>query len=379
MDSSEQAILLLRFRFIQVTEDGNSAMKNLAFPIAMFLIAGASAPVYGAQFCVHNSSELSTALDTASTNGEDDNIKLAPGIYSSPANLVFHFYSSDLHGLTIGGGFDTPVGGVPCSLPLGGAQWSVIDGGGINRLLDISLGGASAAPVFLHDLTLRNGSGIGSNAFVRLTRSVASNGSILIENVSVRDVHAESTVASITTSGIILVRSSEFVGNTVDAPNGTVLDLVSDRPGSGGSIFFNNNTITGNSVPASSIRAGVDFEGSTSGDLHVANNILWSNGGADISLDISVMASAYLDHNDIGTRGNWPLVNESNPYHVAPQFVSATDVHLMSTSPLRDAGAASPIGGSGNADLGGGARVVFGGIDLGAYEIQDRIFVDGFE
>ncbi|MEO5626975.1 MAG: choice-of-anchor Q domain-containing protein [Dokdonella sp.] len=353
-------------------------MKSLAFPIAIFLIADASAPVYGAQFCVHNSDELSTALATASTNGEDDNIKLAPGIYSPPGSLGFTFYSSDLHGLTIGGGFDTPTGGLPCSLPLGGAQSSVIDGAGITRLLDIALSGASAAPVFLHDLTLRNGSAIGSNPFMRLSRSVSSNGSILIENVAVRDVHAESAVARVQTSGIILVRSSEFIGNTVDVPNGTVLDLISDRPGSGGSIFFNNNTVAGNSVPASSPQAGVVFEGSTSGDVHAANNILWNNGGVDIRLGES--GTIYLDHNDIGSRNSGSaMVNESTPFHVDPKFVSAINVHLMSNSPLRDAGVASPIGGSGNTDLGGGARVVFGGVDLGAYEIQDRIFMDGFE
>lgn len=353
-------------------------MKSIAFISANFLIAAAAAPAFGAQFCVHNSTELITALSTASTNGEDDNIKLAPGIYSPPGSLGFLFYSSDLHGLTMGGGFATSVGGVPCSLPLGGAQWSVIDGAGINRLLDIALTGASAAPIYLHDLTLRNGSAIGSNPFMRLSRSVASNGSILIENVSVRDVHAESTVASILTSGIILVRSSEFVGNAVDTPNGTVLDLISERPGSGGSIFFNNNTVAGNSVPASSPQAGVVFEGSTSGDVHVANNILWNNGGVDMRLGVS--GTAYLDHNDIGSRSTGSaMVNESTPFHVDPQFLSANDVHLMSASPLRDAGAASPIGGSGNHDLGGGARVVFGGLDLGAYEIQDRIFTDGFE
>ncbi|MEO7325096.1 MAG: hypothetical protein ABIW82_09745 [Dokdonella sp.] len=345
----------------------------------LLIVATLSTPAFGAQFCVHDSEELTTALSTASTNGEDDNIKLAPGIYSPPGSFGFTFYSSDLHGLTIGGGFDTPSGGLPCSVSLKGAQWSVVDGAGINRLLDISVGGASAAPIFLHDLTLRNGSGIGSNAFVRLSRSAPSNGSILIENVSVRNVHAESTVASILTSGIILVRSSEFVGNTVDTPNGTVLDLVSDRPGVGGSIFFNNNTIAGNSVPASSPQAGVLIEGTTSGDVHVANSILWNNGGTDINILAPV--TAYLDYDDIGSRNLAAsvMVNESNPYHVDPHFVSATDAHLTNASPLRDGGLAAPIGGAGNADLGGGARVVFGGIDLGAYEIQDAIFKDGFE
>ena len=73
------------------------------------------------------------------------------------------------------------------------------------------------------------------------------------------------------------------------------------------------------------------------------------------------------------------VINEANPYQVDPQFIAIGDAHLTSTSPLRDAGGASPIGGAGAADAGGNPRVVFGGIDLGAYEIQDTIFKNGYE
>jgi hypothetical protein len=346
--------------------------------VIIITIAGATTPARAATFCVHNGAELTTALSTSSANHEDDNIKLAPGIYTPPVN-GFAFASSDLHGVAMGGGFDTPLGGVPCSMPLGGAQWSVLDGAGSNRLLDIVVTGASAAPVFLHDLTLRNGSSIAGNSPVRVTGSAEWNGNIVIENVSVRDNHTALVVANVGANGVIFVRSSEFVGNTSTALDGVVLGVISNRPGSGVSVLFNNNTVAGNSVPASSFRAGVLFSGNTPGDVRVANSILWNNGGADISL--GVVGTVYLDHDDIGSRavGGGVVVNDINPYQVDPHFVSVHDVHLASTSPLRDAGGASPIGGAGNADAGGDARVVFGGIDVGAYEIQDRIFRNGFD
>ncbi|MEO7325095.1 MAG: hypothetical protein ABIW82_09740 [Dokdonella sp.] len=352
-------------------------MKSIVFT-AIVLISAASVPAIGAQFCVHTSAELTAALATASTNGEDDNIKLAPGIYT-PGSGGFQFHSSDLHGLSMGGGFDTPLGGVPCSLPLGGAQWSVLDGAGSNRLLEVVVFGTSAAPVFLHDLTLRNGSSVAGDSPVLVTGSTEWNGNVVVDNISVRDNHTTFVVAALAANGTILVRSSEYVGNTSTAINGIVLSLISNRPGNGVSVIFNNNTVAGNSVPATSQRGGAAFSGTTPGEMHVANNILWNNGGVDISLITS--AIVYLDHDDIGSRslGGSVVVNETNSYQVDPQFVSPADARLASASPLRDAGIASPIGGAGSADVGGDPRVVFGGIDLGAREIQDSIFKDGFE
>ncbi|MEO5626974.1 MAG: hypothetical protein ABIQ70_13280 [Dokdonella sp.] len=340
--------------------------------------ASLSTPAFGATFCVHSSAELTSALATASTNGEDDNIKLAPGIFTSDSG-GFQFHSSDLHGLAILGGFDTPMGAPPCSVALGGAQWSVLDGAGTNRVLEIIVSGVSAAPVFLHDLTLRNGSSVAGASPVFVSGTTEWNGNVVIENVSVRDNHSTFVVAAFGPNGVLIVRSSEFVGNTSTSPNGIVVGVVSNRSGSGLSVVFNNNTVAGNSVSASAHQTGFGLSGTTAGDVRIANSILWNNGGTDIRLSVS--AAVYLDHDDIGSRnvGSSVIVNETSPYQIDPQFLSANDVHLMSTSPLRDAGMASPIGGSGNTDLGGGARVAFGGIDLGAYEIQDSIFKDGFE
>ncbi len=342
------------------------------------MIAWPLTSVSAATFCVHNGAELEAALATASTNNLDDNIKLAPGTYT-PSYERFIFASNDLHGLAISGGYATAPGAPPCSTFLGGAQWSVLDGAGSKRVLQIYNAGASAAPVFVHDLTLANGTSIDTNPPILILGTSEWAGDVTIENVSVRGNHTSLVIAQIGTNGHIIVRGSEFVGNTSTEGSGVVLALLSNRPLSGASIMFNNNTVAGNSVPASSARAGVLFNGSGPGDVRIANSIVWNNGGADISLTTS--GTIYLDHNDIGSRsvGGGVIVNETGSYNVDPHFVSAGDRHLHSASPLRDAGVASPIGGVGSADVEGYARVVFGGVDVGAYEIQDRIFKDGFE
>jgi len=113
--------------------------------------------------------------------------------------------------------------------------------------------------------------------------------------------------------------------------------------------------------------------------VHIANSIVWGNGGTDLSLTPS--GAVILDHDDIGTRavGGGVVVTDTSPYLVDPHFVALHDLRLRADSPLRDAGHTAPIGGSGGTDVDGEARVVFGIVDIGAHEVQDRIFDEGFD
>ncbi len=352
-------------------------MKTLCFIVAMIACSLGSVSAT-TLFCVHDSTELAAALATAATDNEDDDIRLAPGTYT-PIGDGFVFNSSDLHGLAISGGYTSAPGAPPCSTSLGGAQWSVLDGAGSKRLLYIVLSGVSAAPVFVRDLTFANGTSTGTTAPVVMTGSNEWTGDTTIDNVSVRGNHTSFAIAQIGGNGRAIVRNSEFVSNTSTEGSGIVLSLLSNWPLNDTSIVFNNNTVAGNIVPPTSIRAGVSFGGNGPGAVFIANNIVWNNGGTDINLHTA--GPVFLDHNDVGSRvvvGEM-AVTEINPYNVDPHFVSIDDMHLTSTSPLRDAGVASPVGGVGATDVEGNARVVFGGVDVGAYEIQDRIFNDGFE
>jgi hypothetical protein len=66
---------------------------------------------------------------------------------------------------------------------------------------------------------------------------------------------------------------------------------------------------------------------------------------------------------------------------VDPLFVDAAhgNYRLQSNSPARDAGTATPPGGLGLFDLDGNPRTFGPAPDIGAYEIGDRIFKNGFE
>lgn len=361
--------------FIALQE--NKSVKALCFIAAMIAcpLGSVSATTL---FCVHDGAELAAALATAATDNDDDDIRLTPGTYT-PIGDGFVFNSSDPHGLAITGGYTTAPGAPPCSTLLGGAQWSVLDGAGNTRVLYILLSGTSTAPVFVRDLTLANGTSTGTTAPIVISGTNEWTGNTTIDNVSVRGNHTSFAIALLGGNGRAVVRNSEFVGNTSTSASGVVLGLVSNWAVNDTSIVFNNNTIAGNSVPATSTRAGVSFGGNSPGAVLIANNIVWNNGGTDVTLHTT--GPVFLDHNDIGSRvvvGEM-AVTEINPYDVDPHFVAIDDMHLTSSSPLRDAGVASPVGGVGATDVEGNTRVVFGGVDVGAHEIQDRIFEDGFE
>jgi hypothetical protein len=280
--------------------------------------------------------------------------------------------------VTISGGYAAPPGSPPCGIFLGGAQWSVLDGAGSKRLLDTYVQGASAAPVFLHDLSLAHGAA-DSSAVLNMSGSGDWTGDLMLENVSVHANTSWLAIAQLSANGRIFVRSSEFFDNTSTHGSGIVVALVTNRPGSGVAIAFNNNSIAGNNVPSTSTRAGLAVGGNGAGDVRIANSILWGNGGTDLSLTSS--GAVFLDHDDVGTRavGGGVVVTDTNPYLVDPHFIALHDLRLRADSPLRDVGQTAPIGGSGSTDVDGEARVVFGTVDVGAHEVQDRIFDDNFD
>jgi hypothetical protein len=362
----------------QASQDAHTEpMRSRA--LAAVLLACLVAPASAATFCVHDGVELEAALASAATNGEDDNIKLAPGTYT-PSGDGFVYNSDDLHGLAMGGGYAAPPGSPPCGIFLGGAQWSVLDGAGSKRLFQAYMQGTSAAPVFLHDLSFVHGVSTASDAGVLyMTGSSDWTGDLLLENVSVHANASGLTIAQLSARGRIFVRSSEFFDNTSTAGTGVILGLLTDRPGSGVAIAFNNNSIAGNSVPATSTRAGLAVGGNGPGDVRITNNILWANGGTDLSL--ASAGAVFLDHDDIGSRavGGGVVVTDTSPYLVDPGLIAPHDLRLRPDSPLRDAGHTAPIGGSGSNDVDGEARVEFGTIDVGAHEVQDRIFDDDFD
>jgi hypothetical protein len=95
--------------------------------------------------------------------------------------------------------------------------------------------------------------------------------------------------------------------------------------------------------------------------------------------DLLVQGHVSLYSNDIGTYSGTPG-SETGDVPVDPLFVDVVqgNYHLRATSPLIDQGVAAPDGNAGDYDAAGDPRVV-GAVDIGAYELQDLIFVDGFD
>ncbi|MEO5622722.1 MAG: hypothetical protein ABIO74_12695 [Dokdonella sp.] len=337
-------------------------------------LAAIGTPAAAATFCVSDSAGLQNALQTAQTNGEDDFIQLAPGTYVPSADR-FQYASSENQSLTISGGFATASGMPPCSLQLQGAQWTRLDGAGSKIPLSVSMTGTSGS-VQVDDLTVQNGAAVGFVPPLNISGSGGWTGDITLDRVVVRNNQTTFAIASLgTDGGIVRVRNSAFFDNASSDATGIVLALLSNHAPPGMAILFDSNTVARNSVPATSTRAGVNVSGMAG--VAMTNNIVWDNGGTDVRL--SQGGSAELDHNDIGSVGTNGPVTTTNPFNVDPQFAGPLDAQLAPTSPLRDVGLNPLSEDLGIWDVIGAARIVFGTIDVGAYEVQDAIFADGFD
>lgn len=145
---------------------------------------------------------------------------------------------------------------------------------------------------------------------------------------------------------------------------------------------FINITVTGNVVlHAATLNYGTLTLDGNQDPWLAASNLMWGNNG-DFDLDLQIPTS--LHNNDIGAYKGAPTDGIGTKPSVDPQFVDAPnhDVHLKSTSPLRDAGIPSVTGGIFLRDLDDNPRVQFGAADIGAYEIQqlgDLIFANRFD
>lgn len=342
------------------------------------LIASAivALPASAATFCVGDTAALESALQAAQANGEDDVIRIAPGTYT-PTGTRFQYSSAENHTLEIGGGFDTDAGLPPCSLQRHGAQWTHLDGAGSKVLLEVSMSGSSGS-VHVHDLTVENGASVDFSPPLHIAGPAGWGGDVSLDNVLVRNNTTGFVIANIGSEGIVSVRNSAFIDNVSIGGTGVILALLSNHAGSGTGVVLENVTVARNSVPPTSTRAGISIF-TASASVAIVNSIVWNNGGTDLNLGQS--GEAGLDHDDIGSLFGGGVAQSvvTSPFHVDPMFANAIDAQLNPDSPLRDVGLDSISEDLGLYDVVGAPRTVFDLIDVGAYELQDGIFTDGFD
>jgi len=329
-----------------------------------------------ATFCVDTVQELGDALTTAQSNGENDLIRVVAGTYALNDRLTY-MAAEDFSLKLVGGYFSA---GTQCVLWFPDAANTVLDGGGQAPLLVLH-GASGSGAISVGHFTFRNGIGAGGIQAVFVGGYAGYGGEVTVEdnvftNLAGREDGGYTAVQISVDQGSLVVRNNVFAANTSESGIQPVDILVNaapiapDAPAVNPNGAFNNNTVSGNVGTAFAI--GVRGSGFWS----AANNVMWGNENIDLILGSHVA----LYNNDIESYQGIPD-SEDGAVSVDPRFVDAAggDYRLRGDSPLIDQGIGDPYGEVGTFDVAGDDRVVFGAVDIGAHELQEAIFLDGFD
>ncbi len=194
---------------------------------------------HAAVFDVTNEDELASALDTADTNGEDDTINLAAGVYDATAGdgFVYDGSAEDFSLTLVGAGSDT----------------TVIDGSGSVRPLNID----SIGSVSVTGIAFRNGNSPLNGGGLRVE---TTTGDILIERCAFTDNSTPNNgggAYAASDQGDVRILDSTFTGGSGQDAGGA---LGRSREGGvtllGNSFVNNQCTSTGGGGHAQTLGAG---------------------------------------------------------------------------------------------------------------------------
>jgi len=345
-------------------------MRRVALAAAVLLYCSAAFAATVTK-CVHNSTELQNYLSaaTSSSNTNDYILQLRENLFLAPSGGFTYFQNSN-HSLDIEGGFFGLNGGTGCDLRFLTPEGTQLDGRGNQSILYIGANGATSGNITLRYLTFQNSGG--------------SEGAL-------RAYISQNT-------GTLRVTDSLFTGNGSNADNSFTVDLDVEA----GTTHFTNNAVVGNTAAQSvvSLQTGA----SQNVRVYASNNTIAGNTGGGYNLTLHGPAGFDLTNNII-LDGCMTIYSDSGEPAPAvtfdsndiddfcgtsptgsgnidryPQFVDAENgnYRLTPTSAGVNAGDNTPPGGTRPTDLNGLARIV-GRIDMGAYEVPDHIFGDGFE
>ena len=341
------------------------------------LFGSADAPAV--VFCAPTTNAIRQALATAEANGEADTIRIIIGTYvPSTGSIAFPYSTSESHALTIEGGWT-----FGCTERVDRADLTVLGGAGERRVLRINATGSGAVTV--RNLTLEDGESETRGAGLSIENSgspfmLPFAGNVVVERVVFlfNRTAAEAGALAISTSGnSITVRGSLFAFNRCGNDNCAL--LINSRNDSPTTVLFGGNTValnTCNLGASSCDSGGARFTGEQ--NLVIYDNLFAFHSGGDISLQNPVVeADLYYNNFDV-LIGN-PDTEVGTVNVANPEFVDALaeDFRLQPTSPVRNIGNAPfPLPG---VDLDGKPRIVGSAPDLGAYEVPDSLFADGFD
>jgi hypothetical protein len=333
--------------------------------------------------CVTTPSEFQSALTAAETASVPTVIQVTAGTYAIDSTLTYHQATSS-QPLTIQGGFGE-LFGRPCSLRIANPALTILDGGKNTAI--IHLDGLPGWSVTIDSLTLQNGlSNASAVGAALVVEPLSADINVDIENnvFTANSNSSSSSILEITVRGSVSFLNNAFVANSLE--NGYGINI--DSSSSSDSVVFNNNTVTGNSCGSSSPQNALSLLTSSSTD--VQNNILLGNAECLQDAVFSGLGAFDLGFNDFGVVSQ-TVTTDGGSYNahdnlsmVPPQFVGSGSYELTASSSLVDAGTNTAAGGVGTVDVAGKTRIVgirsaTATIDIGAYELQDDIFKNGFE
>ena len=338
-------------------------------------------------FCVGNAMELQSALWQAQSNGENDEIRVQPGHYSTEANgslgIGFHYVTTEARLLAISGGWnDTCVGTDGTAT----AFDTVLDGGGVNQVMVIAAGDANAI-IVVADLTIESGyqpsealpaGGIHIKGFGQGNQA----GLVVIDRVAfIENSAIFGSALTIESQRRVEVANSLFRDNTTNHSSSVI---IARDAGSSGASYFINNTVVNNVALTADGSAGVAMF-NPSGNV-AANNVFWNNGNYDLVMYAAngSISNNHLLHNIVQNALGFGGTNIGNSTG-DPKLGS--DFSLLPGSPGIDAGYMPP--GTPNPpvelnwvlrdfDISRLKRNIGPSVDIGAFE-SSYLFSDRFE
>jgi hypothetical protein len=347
-------------------------MTSRSLALAAAFAAGAQ-PAHSTVFCVHDAADLENALAVASTNGQDDVIRISRGSYDRAEVSRFAYIAPDdeTYDLEISGDW---YGN--CARQGRSATTTVIDGAGLDYAMEIWFPGSFATVRqltfvggFAPDLA-DHGAGLG------LLGSGAEPGVVfrIEKNVFVGNEATFGGGLSVTNATIVQVINNVF------AANGATADITAaDLSSSDGAVYFANNTLVGNGEASNAV-----WIYSALGAYVVNNN--FDDNLSDDDLQIFIPSgetpSNILRNNNITS---WyvpgsPILEDN--IDVDPEYQSGfLNFTPERSSPLVDAGREPEFLEFWylvDYDVTGSPRTVGTHVDIGAFE-NDTLLENGFD
>ncbi|MCP4687808.1 MAG: hypothetical protein GY859_07140 [Desulfobacterales bacterium] len=380
-------------------------------------------------FCVTTSAEIQTALTTAQSNGQDDEIHIVQGVYEG--NFTYSPEENDE--LVIQGGYSGP----DCAARTADPSNTILDGALAGSVLSVD---ADWRPADFEcdGLTFKKGSADNGGGLlhegagdVALTNNIfeenhaerygggvniTSSGAITLTGNTIRD-NTGNYAAGASISGeagvfgdSLTMNDNIIAGNASQRSEGGVRAAEFDAVSITNNVFYNNsaswfhgslfitdskavsiinNTITDNQSEGPGAGVSIDL-GDDEDTAVVNNNIIQGNYGAPEANDLDlnndydgngtgspvVLLNNNFDQSATGTSLAVAIaIDPTNLNNVDPSFADAAagDYRLTAGSPCIDAGAS---GGVPDADIDGVSRPRRWGVDMGAYEYVGVLAAD---